>query len=335
MFVATNPPALAVSNEIHQATGVAVPVADLNDPVEKDYQQLLADDDAAQAEADQWIRENQAFAANGGGVPNAELNRRIRERFKAVSQAYENFIAAHPGHARARVACGSFLNDIGDEDGAKEQWEKGIALDPQNPAVWNNLANYFGEHGPVTNAFAYYARAIALNPLQPVYYHNFGTTVYLFRRDAMAYFDIAEQQVFDKALALYNQAMQLDPDDFPLASDVAQTYYGIRPLRTNAALQAWTNALSVARDEVEREGVYLHLARVKLAAGSLAEVRVHLDAVTNEMYAELKKRLTRNLAAREYPVVATNHPAAPPASAAGVKYGNTNELPKTIYRLDR
>ena len=154
VFVATNSPAVAVSNEIQQATGVAVPMVDVSDPLEKEYQKLLADDDAAQSEVDQWIRENQAFAANGGGVPNAELNRRIEERFKPVKQAYEDFIAAHPDHARARVAYGSFLNDTGDEDGAKAQWEKGIALDPQNPAVWNNLANYFGEHGPVTNAFA-------------------------------------------------------------------------------------------------------------------------------------------------------------------------------------
>ena len=69
--------------------------------------------------------------------------------------------------------------------------------------------------------------------------------------------------MFDKALALYQQAMKLDPENFPLATDYAQSYYGIRPLRTNDALVAWTNALNIARDDVEREGVYLHLARIK------------------------------------------------------------------------
>jgi tetratricopeptide (TPR) repeat protein len=330
VFVATNSPAVAVSNEFHDATGVAVPLADPNDPVEQDYQKLLADDDAAQAEVDQWIRNNQAFVSQGG-VPNAELNRRIEERLKPVKQAYENFLAAHPAHARARVAYGSFLNDTQDEDGARAQWEQARDLDPKIPAVWNNLANFYGEHGPVTNAFACYEKAIELDPGQPVYFHNYGTTVYLFRRDAESYFHLTEPQVFDKALALYARAMQLAPDDFPLASDVAQTYYGIKPLRVEDALNAWTNALKVARDEVEREGVYLHLARIKLAAHRFDEVHDHLDAVTNAMYDGLKKRLARNLDIQEnqaletngVEILETNLPLAAPAIATA----STNAAP--------
>src|SRR5262249_7048356 len=106
-------------------------------------------------------------------------------------------------------------------------------------------------------------------------------------------------QVFAKAFELYSNAMRLDPDNFPLASDVAQTYYGIQPLRTDEALQAWTNALKIAHDEVEREGVYVHFARLKLMAGRFAEAHAHLDAITNEMYAQLKTRLTRNLNEKE------------------------------------
>ena len=144
-------------------------------------------DDAAQAEVDQWIRDNDAAAAKGAGVPTAELKRRIRERFAPIRAAYEDFIQRHPDHARARVAYGSFLGDLQDEDGAQEQWEKALALNPKDPAVYNNLANLYGHTGPVKKAFEYYAKAIELNPREPVYYHNFGTTVFLFRKDAMEY----------------------------------------------------------------------------------------------------------------------------------------------------
>jgi tetratricopeptide (TPR) repeat protein len=296
VFVASTnqQPVFLASNVVQETTGIAVPVADPNDPVEKAYQQVLADDDAAQAEIDQWIRANQAFV-DQGGVPNAELDRRIEERLKPIKQEYENFIAAHPDHARARVAYGSFLSDTQDEDGARDQWEKARDLDPKIPAVWNNLANYYGEHGPITNAFAGYQKAIELDPFESVYYHNFGTTVYLYRKDAEEYFHITEPEVFDKALALYDKALKLDPQDFPLASDIAQTYYGIKPLRVDDALNAWTNALKLARDEIEREGVYLHFARIKIAAGRYDEVQDNLDAVTNSMYDGLKKRLQRNL----------------------------------------
>jgi tetratricopeptide (TPR) repeat protein len=245
-------------------------------------------------------------------VPSADLQRRIRERFEPIGKAYADFIARHPDHARARVAYGSFLGDLQDEDGAREQWEKALALNSKDPAVYNNLANLYGHTGPVQKAFEYYAKAIELKPQEAIYYHNFGTTVYLFRKDAMEYYHITEQQVYDKALELYSKALKLDPKDFPLASDVAQTYYGIKPLRTEEALKAWTNTLALAHDEIEREGVYLHLARLKLAANRFAEARAQLTTVTNDMYDVLKKRLIHNLDEQERKAKETNAPPPVP-----------------------
>src|SRR5271154_7141754 len=233
VVVATNPPAVAVSNEIQQATGISVTVPDTNDPAEQELEKLMTDDDVAQAEVDKWIRDNSDFYAQGAGEPKDELNKRIMERFAPVRKGYEDFLRRYPNNAHGYLAYGSFLNDIGDEDGSMAQYEKSRQLDPKNPAAWNNLANYYGEHSPVTNAFIYYAKAIELNPGEPVYYQNLATTVYLFRKDAREFYNINEQQVFDKALALYQQAMKLAPDDFVLVTDFAMSYYGIKPLRTN------------------------------------------------------------------------------------------------------
>lgn len=289
-----------------------MPVVDPNDPVEREYQKLLELDDATQEAVDKLIRDEEAFSAEGAPAPGGTLADRIYTRFKPVREAYEDFLKRHPEHARARLAYGSFLNDLKDEEGAHEQWERARQLDPKNPAAWNNLANYYGHNSPVTNAFAYYTKAIELNPNEPVYYHNFGTTVYLFRQDAMAFYKISEQEVFDKALDLYARALRLDPENFPLATDIAQTYYGIRPTRTDDALLAWNYALKIARDDIERQGVYVHLARIKLNAGRFDEARHHLNTVTNAMYAELKQRVLRNLDAREAEARNTN---APPAGA--------------------
>ena len=298
--LATNQP-LAVSNLVQQHTGISVAVADVNDPAERELQQLMADDDAASAEVDKWIRDNNDFYAQGAGLPKEELNKRIMDRFASVRKNYEDFLKRHPDSAHGYLAYGSFLNDIGEEEAAVDQYEKSRQIDPKNPAVWNNLANYYGEHGPLTNAFIDYAKAIELNPAEPVYYQNMATTVYLYRRDAMAFYHINEPQVFDKALALYQQAMKLDPENFPLATDYAQTYYGIRPLRTNDALVAWTNALNIARDDVEREGVYLHLARIKTSIGQYDESRALLHCVTNGALIDMKKRLERSLHDHQFP----------------------------------
>jgi tetratricopeptide (TPR) repeat protein len=302
-LLATNQP-LAVSNLVQQQTGVAITLP--ADPVEKELRDLMIADDAAHDEVDKWIRENDAFAAQGAGESKANLNKRILDRFDSVRIGYVEFLKRHPDSARGYLAYGSFLNDLGEEEKASEQYEKSRELDPKNPAVWNNLANFYGEHSPVTNAFAYYTKAIELEPTEPIYYQNFATTVYLYRKDAREFYNINEQQVFDKALALYRQAMKLAPDNFIFATDYAESYYGIRPYRTNDALASWTNALNVAHNDTEREGVQLHLARWKTSFGRFAEASNHLAGVTNAIYTDMRRRLERSLAEKQNPASATN-----------------------------
>ncbi|MEW6304329.1 MAG: hypothetical protein AB1705_12700 [Verrucomicrobiota bacterium] len=288
-LVATNQPA-ALSNLVAQKTGIVVKVPDADDPVAQELRKIMEDDDAAHDEVDRWILEESKFAQKGAGNA-AALNARILKRFEQVQKSYEAFLTKHPTNVHARLAFGSFLEGIGEEHDAFLQWEKAKELDPKNPAAWNNLANYHGHRGPAKKAFEYYAKAIELNPHEPVYYHNFGTTVFLFRKDAREYYNIEEQQVFDKALELYEKARVLKPNDFILATDIARTYYGIRPTRVDEALKAWTNALNLARDEMERQGVYVHLARFEMQGGRFDKAREQLAKVTMSEYDDLKKRV--------------------------------------------
>jgi hypothetical protein len=85
---------------------------------------------------------------------------------------------------------------------------------------------------------------------------------------------------------------------------------------------AWTNALALARDEVEREGVYIHFARIEAQTGQFADAHKRLDAVTNDMYADLKRRVARSLNDKEHPEQATNEP--PDAVDLPVAAGKTN-----------
>lgn len=310
--------AWAATNAVSTLTNAATAtVPESKKDLQAELRKVMELDDAAEAEVDGWIQENQQFAAKGAGTPPLQLRQRIRERLEPVGQAYEDFIKRHAGYAEARVAYASFLSDVKGEDAAEEQLQAALALDTNNPAIYNNLANIYGHIGPIKKAFEYYAKAIALNPLESTYYHNLGTAVYLFRKDAEEYYHLDETQVFAKAFNLYSNAMQLDPDNFPLASDVAQSYYGVKPLRVETALQAWTNALSIAHDEIEREGVYLHFARIKLLSGRFDEARAHLNLVTNDMYADLKTKLEHNVAEREKEFNATNGLLGTPAKGKG------------------
>ncbi len=304
-----------------------VSVDALVDEGEKAYQELLAIDDSGQEEMDRLIREADA---RGPGVDNAALQKQIDDRIASVDKAYRGFLGRYSDHARARVAYGSFLNDTAREFEALEQWEKALKLDPKNPAIYNNLAGVYGHRGPVTNAFAYYEKAIELDPKEPVYAQNFATAVFLFRQDVMDHYGITnEQQVFDKALGLYRRAAELDPRSFYIATDLAQTFYGIKPARHEEALAAWKKAFQLAGDELEREGVRVHLARVFVQAGKFAEARAQLNLITNVNYGESKTRILRTMETKlvresDLPL----KPGAPgrPAESPSVVSSATNDL---------
>lgn len=294
VLLATNQVA-AASNLVQKTTGISVEVAEPKDPVEKEFRKIMLEDDKAHQEIDKWIRDSQAFEEKGAGSPAATLNARIEQRQKEIKKLYEDFIEKHPKHAQARVAYASFLNDTPDEEGSAKQLEKALELDPKDPAIWNNLANYYGHRSPVKKAFEYYAKAIELNPKEPVYFQNFATTVYLFRQDAMEFYNISETEVFDKALDLYRKAIQLSPNDFVLHSDYAQSFYGTKPPRYDEGLKAWEEALKVVNDDVERQGVFIHLARCKINLGKFDEAQKDLNAITNQMYLGLKEKLQKKL----------------------------------------
>lgn len=311
-LVATNS-AGAVSNVVERTTGLPVNIAQLNDPAEKEYLKLLEMDDAAQAEVDRWIQDNNKFKEQGAEIEAITLNARIKKRFEPVKKAYEEFLQRNPNHARARLAYGSFLNDIHEEEAAERQWEKAREADPTSPAAWNNLANHYGHNGPVTNSFRYYAKAIELDPAESTYYYNLATTVYLFRRDATNFYKISEQQVFEKAMGLYRKALELDPDNFALATDYAQSYYGFDPKLTGDAEQdqkikqkhfsdamaAWQHAFKLAGDDIERQGVLLHYARLQINAGRFDDARQNLNAITNDMFRTTKQNLVKKLDGKE------------------------------------
>jgi len=314
-LLATNQPS-AVSNLVAEHTGVALPIVDVKDPAERELRNLMISDDAAIDEVNDWINTNSINRSDTNAV--AQFNLKIRNRLDAVKHDYDIFLRNHPDSARGFLAFGSFLNDTGDEEGAHVQYENSKQLDPKNPAVWNQLANYYGEYGQLTNAFVHYTEAIRLDPTEPIYYQNFATTVYLYRKDAREFYHINEQQVFDKALGLYQQAMKLAPDNLVIATDYAESFYGIKPMRTNDAFAAWTNAFNIAKDENERQGVRLHLARVKTFAGLFDEAQGELDAVTNAVFGDMKRRLTRSLA---------DHKNPPPPDPAPEMTTNNSALP--------
>ncbi len=290
-------PADGASNSVPANGGVAISSINTNDPVERDFRKVMVDDDDAEKEILSWMDSAENFDKSGGKSSAVTLNLRIQKKLDGIKREYEDFVDRHPDHVNARLAFGSFLNDNNEDAGALLQWESARDLAPTNPAPWNDLGNYYAQPGrQVRKAFESYGKAIELNSNQPVYYHNLAAAVYLFRSEAAEYYHIDASQAFEKALTLYQCAIKLDPQNFILATDYAEAFYGINPPRLQEGLAAWLNAVKLAPDETEREGVYLHLARIHLQLGQLDQAQSNLILVTNAGYADLRANLSSKLA---------------------------------------
>ncbi len=301
---------LAASNVVARTTGLTVPVVNPADPVEQEYQRLLAADDEAQAEVDAWIQE----ADTKPGSPAAlTLRARILQRFEPVLAGYEDFLRRQPGHTRARLAYASLLGDLGRYDESVAQMERARERDPTNPVPWNNLADHFSHFGPADQCIRYFARAVELAPREPLYRINLATAVAVFRADAREIYQLPDDQaVLRKALELYRDARKLRPSDFKLATDLAQIYYLLEvPPATNAASRAqaealmqeafaaWDEAAALARDDLDREGVALHKARLAGMYGRFDLARRCLESVKHPGLADLKARVARGLDHKE------------------------------------
>ena len=299
-----------LDQHVRKPASVRTSEATLGNSVERDYQELLRVDSSAQQEVDELAQRAEDARRHGETLLAAELNQKISLRFSSVRLAYDVFLRKHSKHALARIAFGNFLFQIGEEEEAVKQWTRATRIDPKNPDPWNDLAHYYQHRGPIKKAFRNYTKASILDPDEPVFLWNLATTIYVFRKDAMEYYGISEREVFDKAIQLYRQALKLDPNNFQLATELAEAFYLIKPLRTTEALQAWNGALLLAADDFEREGVYLHMGRLELNSGLLDESRKHLDLVTNEVYNTVKTRLVRKLENKK-----SEAGSAPPATS--------------------
>jgi tetratricopeptide (TPR) repeat protein len=114
--------------------------------------------------------------------------------------------------------------------------------------------------------------------------------------DAKEFYGIDENGVFEKSLDLYRKAVALDPKNFILASDYANSFYGTKPPRYEDGLVAWEAAYQVAGDDIEREGVCIHLARCHINLKRYDQAEAQLQRVKHPMYDELRKRLADRIA---------------------------------------
>ena len=220
-----------------------------------------------------------------------ELRRLIDAREKEVESSYRNFVRQHPGCKAGHLLLGNFLRERGDLKGAERKRDRSQEIDPESADSFNNLAGYCEMNGQAEKAFCFYEKAIVLNPQEGNYYHNFANGLYLLNKQAREHYHLSEQAVIYKMVNLYSKASAAKPESFEFALDAGKAYYSIQPLPVERTLAVWTNSLSSAHNEEEREEIMIHMARITMIAGRLEEAEAELAGLTNLAVAPTKKSL--------------------------------------------
>lgn len=261
-------------------------------------QKIIDLDNETQAETDKWIQDyNKLNTTNE--VTDATLPLRILDRLDTVQQAYEEYLFTHADSLEGRLAYASFLADSGKDNDAAREWMKLRDQYPNNPVLWNNMGNYFGQKGDAANAFPNYEKAIELAPKEPLYTKNLALVIYIFRQEAMDYYHLNEQQTVLLAQALFQRTAQIASNDFVLATLLAQTWYNIQPFQAAKARKDWEKAYALASDDAERQGVQIHYARVAMLDNDLDTAEKELAQVTFSGHQESKTELLAEIQQRK------------------------------------
>ena len=279
---------------IHLNTGNVHPIPRT---IESELQTIFTADNAALNEIAKWIEEN-ATLIRTDSIRRNQLAQRIRMRLDRVRKQYLAFLKQHPKHARAHAAYGSFLTHLDDQQGALRALKTSSQLAPFNAAVQNNIATHLGSlavqsgrHTRVGEALDAYQKSIRLAPRAAVYRHNYAITLSLFQKEAAAHLKLKPREVSEEALKQITESLRLDPDNFEIAADLAETHHDFKPLPREKTLAAWKHASTLATTDDQRGWAELQMAIVNIETDHFDEAKRHLEKVNVEIYSKLKHRL--------------------------------------------
>ncbi|HSH93387.1 MAG TPA: hypothetical protein VK968_04525 [Roseimicrobium sp.] len=165
------------------------------------------------------------------------------------------------------------------------------------------LAQEYLDEGPISSAFESLEKALVLAPDEPAIHQSLGEALFACRRDAMAYYGLSEEQIFDSAFKHLEKAMELDPENFDLAKEIANSHFVLKPIRYEAARDAWFRAAALSYTELEIQEVYLNLARLETMVGHMDLARAHIAKVTDPGYSEARGILQRQFVRKSDPAV--------------------------------
>ncbi len=181
---------------------------------------------------------------------------------------YRAFFSLYPHHWRSHHKLAWFHADEQDSLSAAEQWRQTIALKPDFPFAYNNLATLYNHLGRDMESIDLYLKAISLKADEPEFHFNLANVLAMHRADVSKKMGWSLPEVFWQTVKHYRAARDLDPDYFEYAEAAGAQYVLAEHFEVkdwgDEAVKDWQSCLAHAPDASARARSMVGLARVQL-----------------------------------------------------------------------
>ena len=194
----------------------------------------------------------------------------VRTAVDDLIKKYRAFIRKYPKNVDARNYLGGIYYDFGEPEKALREWRTGLKLNPQDPYIHNNIAEYYGHNsGEPEKAIKETREAIRLKMDVAVFHFNLATYYDVFRFVVLPEFESMEN-VFEKCLKEYRKAIELEPANLEYASTYARTLtYSPKMWKIKDScpvldkIKAWEYCLALTPDKQQKEFMEKEIKKLK------------------------------------------------------------------------
>ncbi len=244
--------------------------------------------------ADPRQQMNQEIATLRTALSLMQLSREQQtdEQIAATRKLYDDLIARYPNESESHVALGEYLQVLGRNEAAYQQWAIALQLDPKRPDILAAQADLLLQTGQIVAAADALEKAASLEPKNAAHLYGLAHIYTLFRRDLMASRHLSEDELITRGTEYFRHAAELAPDNLAYAKAYAEAFYTQPKPDWNLARTAWESLLARSN---EKDFIHTHLVRINIQLHDKAGANAHLEGLTDPAFASVKAKLQRQV----------------------------------------
>ena len=194
---------------------------------------------------------------------------------KKALREFEKALALDPNNAEALLNLAAIKRGEGNVELAQHFIERALAVDPSSIGALAQLAEIQRDQGELDEAIRLFAAALAINDSQPFVWMGVGDVLQRAGR-------------YDEAVEAFETVLALDPDSFKARYNLGVTYSNMG--REDDALAIYAKALELAPKHPEAAAARNNLGAMRLARGEKDAALAHFEAALAAAPANLESR---------------------------------------------